>query len=160
MIEQIERLKKNLAQFGSLNTSDQCFFMDAEDENVLVLKPDGEWVKDDNLQQDLADKSGKKIIYRIHRNYTPAPAKPVFEGYVLCEVKMMDGLMFDYEGKWRHLSEAIDFGCCSYVFKEDLTIMFNSPVMFVNARGHFSERLLDGYKPATLKFVAFKEEQE
>ena len=165
MNEQIRRLKKNLAQFGELRIEDRGFFVDAEDKDVLVLKPDGKWAADDDAQQDLADKSGKKVIYRLVADYQPEPDKPVFPGYELCEVKdeSDSGIMErGYYGKdrvWKPLSQAVDSGfCCGYVFKEKPTVICESPCTWTQDDELYGGRTItDNRVPATLGWVAFPE---
>ena len=159
MSEQIERLKENLMRISRMPQSDVLFLKSIPLDSLVFLGwSSGTW-DGPSTSYDFVS-SG---IYRIHRNYTPAPEKPVFEGYELCEVFVDSMGMFKYyaaNGTEHYIDCAPVYGCYGYVFKEDTSRRFNSPIMFVNERGHFNTECLNGYKPATLGWVAFKEEQK
>ena len=162
-MNQIERLKENDLGFYALPVEDKAIMEVISTENhknIVYADAGAGW----NMKGHKTLMPGG--IYRIHRNYTPAPDKPVFEGYELCEVKPDDDgrLRFAYGSGTRPLSEAVDFGCCSFNYKEAPEILWHSPVAFTDGHGHLgsytNKTLISNWVPATLGWIAFKEEQE
>ena len=120
------------------------------------------------------------LTYQLKSDYQPQPDTPVFEGYVLCEVKEdEDGwIKFDCHGIMGDrlpvpdddplvpIDMAPRFGCCGYVPKEKIRnehIMLNAPFCYVDRTLNYwsveltKQELKVGYIPATLGWVAFKE---
>lgn len=155
--EQIKRLQGNLTEYKYLGTLDKQFLRDMPTRYRFFLHPSGRW---DGC--DMGPLEG--LVYRIHKDYTPEPKKPVFDGYELCEVKVQDETKLryvEYWGKIVFLRDVLDFGCCGYVFKENRAQMFNSPLMFLcGDDGVLCYQLHDNSKPATLGWVAFRSEQK
>ena len=163
MKERIERLKKNRVPWRWLCADDQQFIAELLDAQIVVLDCDDVWI-------EKCQRFAGRKIYRIHEDYNPEPDKPVFPGYVLCEVipqmKHCVGQKgFIFNGEYP-LNEAVNFGCGGYVFKERLDVLWDSPIAFIDkggamyAQGNVQSLRLDGVKPATLGWVVFKEEKE
>jgi hypothetical protein len=162
--EQIKRLKENLCEQQFLHPSDVKLIVAAGLENLVSLAPGGGWHSPKGIWPDK--------IYRIHRNYTPAPDVPVFDGYELCEVtEDGDGLIkfkcleedklpLDGDGDLMPIDMAPRFGCCGYVFKEAPKTMHCVSAIFVDGEGNFNWIAHGDYKPATLGWVAFRSEQK
>ena len=157
--KQIERLKDNDLGFYALPKEDREFMgrIIKKKSRDIVTRTDHEW-------QGKKDKTlFEGNIYRIHRNYTPISDVPVFEGYVLKEVTKNDLGELVFENRNSN-KMGIDFvaryGCCGYNFKEAPNKLWDSPSAFVHdvqglTNEVSTESLKNGWKPATLKYVAF-----
>lgn len=90
-MELLERMKKNLAEFGCLGIEQKNLLKNIGKENCELLADYGEWIK--NLPGGFCD----KFIYRILSDYQPEPEIPVLEGYVLIKIFSPNGnhLLFD-----------------------------------------------------------------
>ena len=159
MNEQIEKLKENLAKYYKLHENEKQVLRKVGLENCEALSDTGAWYR---LQ--IGSEWTNQLIYRIKGDYQPEPATPEFEGYVLWPV---DGNCYvvTYENgtTTRELiSNAVNNCCVGYVFKEDPTLIWAFPILYVNETG-VSETCLEKnqvgvnrFRPATLGWVAFK----
>ena len=165
MTEIIEKLKKNLCVRCRLSKEEREVMDAVPDADMLMLDPDGEWVIP-------AHRTLNYNRYRIAEDYSPEPETPHFPGYVLCKVEIKEetGLIryHDPSVGWACLSIATDYGCVGYVPIEKIGGMwriFTYWPVWVNGKGDWinwvdEDYIEDGYKPATLGWVVFKENQE
>ena len=152
--QQVERLQGNMLRWYRMSGSDRGF-MDSIPTSKLVYLgfTSGEW--DMRPSRPFVDNG----IYRIHRDYKPEPDTPVFPGYVLCEVKLHDGLLKYSDGlSLVYLGHAINRGCCGYVFKEAMDFIANAPCMWADGTELYPANFRGNCKPATLAYVCFREE--
>jgi len=168
MSEQIKRLQENDLGFYALPVEDQKFMQGLADKKRknVVTKWLSKWAK----SVAFGDVLDPDYVHRIHRDYNPAPDKPVFEGYELCEVLRDSGglyVMSTLNCKVQ-LHEVINQGCCGYVPKEKINgeyHLFTYWPVWINDTNEYTATIItEGkfptYKPATLGWVAFKKEQE
>ncbi len=156
MREMIERLKKNETVFGELDTEDKQCIRKAGITNCEV-RGLHHWSKP--LEAGLLNSQ----TYRICKDYQPEPDTPRFPGYVVVIAGWdsdIEKIIKNYKGIGKQFA--------GYVFKERIEGIYSYPVAWwkEHSSGNLiasqicQEDIEDGFKPATLGWVVFKEVKE
>jgi len=155
----IKKLKKNLAVYHRLTQEEQAVYDAIPSEYKLYMDSFGAWVMADSGQIPTNR-------YRIHEDYQPKPDTPVFPGYVLHEAfEATSGKWWfkKQDGRKEGIEYAIGYGCVGGVFKEKDGVIMNALLAFYSQKHDILlysvtiTELQEGFKPATLGWVAFKE---
>lgn len=150
---QIERLQNNWMGWGGMAQEDKDLMRainKARYGDILWRKTGEVRPKNDNVFRISS-------IYCISKDYQPEPEPPEHPGYVLRKVLSRNSFPPNSTAA-RSLSEAVDYGCCGYVFKEASNVMWNAPIAFVDKFKRLWRTGKEDREPATLGWVCFKEE--
>ena len=149
----IGKLKKNVTVHGELSDEERACFAKVGKENCEYRGGDG-WEGAAHISS-LIGVFGLPSTYRIKADYQPEPATPVFEGYVVVEAGWKsdtEQIIKNYQGNDQQFD--------GYVFKEWPDSRFNVPIMFIGHSGGYAYEGREGFKPATLRWVVFKDDKE
>jgi len=154
-----ENLKENIVVYGELSEGEQACFDKVGIKNCEYRDNAG-WLPCSGIGSFLSGDT-----YRIHKDYQPAPDTPVFPGYVLRRVR--NGQYEEFpdgaDSDWTNLSRAVNCGCVGGVFKEKGGVIMTSLCAFYSEKHDIllhsanDTQLREGFKPATLGWVVFKE---